>query len=248
MIIDFISRTNNMNYNVKLAKLFGLYSSVFLGILIDCHFAKKDDYIKLSREDIYNISGIDEEKQKEVEDNLRGYKLIEINSVKNSSNKNYYKLNVDLLSQILTSNDERLQEELSKTFEAFEAATKPPRNVSKRSAIILNLKKSITIQDPESKNNMEEWIDAVMQKSGYLSKVAVEDMGDQLMKYSKNKVTLLRELTRLAAKVAYKDAKWVITKYEQDNLSNSNLRLNNLSQEEVDENINQLKNYKGETF
>ena len=68
MIIDYIARTNNMSYNIKLAKLFGIYSSAFINLLLDLHFSKPKDeeYIKLSREDIYNLSGMDEEKQKEV--------------------------------------------------------------------------------------------------------------------------------------------------------------------------------------
>ena len=86
-----------------------------------------------------------------------------------------------------------------------------------------------------------------MQKSGYLAKNAVEYMEEQLQLYSKNKITLFRELCKLVSRLAYKDPKWVIKNYEENNSSNP-LQLNNLSQAEVDENIEKLKNYDGETF
>lgn len=249
MIIDYIARTNNMSYNIKLAKLFGIYSSAFINLLLDLHFSKSRDeeYIKLSREDIYNLSGMDEEKQKEVEENLVCYRLIELSPLRNSSSKNYYKLNIDLLTQILSSNDEHLEEELQKTFTTFKKATEPPKTLSKRAAIIKNLKLAIKTKDEVARQALEDWIDAIMQKSGYLAKNAVEYMEEQLQLYSKNKITLFRELCKLVSRLAYKDPKWVIKNYEENNSSNP-LQLNNLSQAEVDENIEKLKNYDGETF
>lgn len=248
MIIDYIARTNNMSYNIKLAKLFGIYSSAFINLLLDLHFSKskEEEFIKLSRDDIYNLLGMDEEKQKEVEDVLSSYNLIEVFPLRNSSSKNYYKLNLDLLTRILDSNDERLEEELQKTASTFKRATQPPKTLSKRAAIINNLKATIKTKDQATKEALEDWVDAIMQKSGYLAKNAVEYMEEQLQLYSKNRITIFRELAKLASRLAYKDPKWVIKNYEDNN--SSSLKLNNISQNEVDENLEKLKNYNGETF
>ena len=247
MIIDFITRTNNMSYNVKLAKLFGLYSSVYLNLLIDCHFQKDDEYIKLSRDDIYNLTGIAEEMQEEAEKNLISYNLIEVSKLRNSSSKNYYKLNTDLLTKILTSSSDEIEEELSKTVEAFKRATKPPKSVSKRACVIINLKKAIKTTDSVARAALEDWIDAIYKKLGYLAKAGVEYMEDELSKASNKKITVFRELCKTAARVVYKEPKWVLVKYEEAN-GKSSLILNNVSQDDIDDNLKQLKNYNGETF
>lgn len=250
MIIDFIARTNNITYNVKLAKLFGVYSSIFLNLLIDFSFSNQEEFIKLSRDDIYNITGIEEEKQLDLEDNLKGYHLIEISPLRNSSSKNYYKLNLELLSSILLNENKEIKDELAKTFDAVKAATKPPAKVSKRACIITNLKNAIQTTDELSKQYLEDWIDAVMQKTGYLSKTAVEYMEQELKNYAHNSIRLQRELYNTAARVAYKEPQWVITKYEQlqADKKGTGLSLNNVNQTEVDENLEQLKNYQGEKF
>lgn len=247
MILDFITKLNNVTYNNKFAKLFGVYSAIYLNFLMDYYILNQEDYIKLSRLEIYNLTAIEEEKQLEVEQNLLNYNLIEIAKVKNSNNKNWYKLNIDLLEKIIqTDSCDQLQEELIVQADAFKKATKPPSSVSKRASIIANLKTNIKTSDPECKSILSDWVDAVYQKTGYLSKQAIIFMEEQLLSYSNNNLTLFKELCKLAARVAYKDPKWVITKYEQEN--NTTLHLNDSSQSEINANIEQLKNYKGESF
>lgn len=247
MILDFITKLNTITYNNKLAKLFGVYSAIYLGFLIDYQILNKEEYIKLSRLEIYNLTAIEEEKQLEIEQNLISYNLLEMAKVKNSNSKNWYKLNVELLLKIITSDScDQLQEELEFQATAFKKATKPPSSVSKRAAIIANLKLNIKTTDPECKAILEDWIDAVYQKVGYLSKQAIIFMEEQLLTYSNNNLVLFKELCKLAARLAYKDPKWVITKYEQD--TGTSLHLNNLSESEINDNIEQLKNYKGESF
>ncbi|WP_300924691.1 hypothetical protein [uncultured Clostridium sp.] len=253
MILDFIAKANNISYNIKLAKLFGINSAIFLGILIDynCTRTSEEDYIKLSRSDIYNLTGIDESTQIQTEDNLKYYNLIEVVPLRNSSFKNYYKLKIDNLIHVVESDSKVLQEELNKTYELYKQANKDkePKSVSKRASIIKNLKNNITIQDQECKLSLESWVDNIMQKLGYLSKEQVCYMCDELNKYSKNSITVLRILCKTAARIVYKDPKWVIKNYEDNYQDNkNNLILNNLSQEEINQNIEELKNYKGETF
>ena len=250
MILDFINNVTNINYNINFAKLFGVYSAVYLNVLINCYFSMKDenDYIKLSRDDIYNLSAIEEDKQLEVEQNLVEYNLIEVSKLRNSSSKNYYKLNLELLNKLFISDSKEIQKELDKSSKIFKQATKPPAKVSKRAAIILNLKNNVKTDDSISKEALQDWVDAIYQKSGYLSKQAVEYMEDQLLLYSNKKITVFRELCKLAARVVYKDPKWVITKYEEEKNTNSTLHLNNINQEDIDSNLEGLKNYKGETF
>lgn len=251
MILDFIARTNNINYNTKLAKLLGVYTSIFLGLLIDLYSFKHEEFIKLSRDDIYNITAIEEEKQIEVESNLKAYNLVEISPLRNSSSKNYYKLNTELINKIITNEEKEVKDELDKTFDTIKAATKAPAKVSKRACIIDNLKKAIQTEDTLSKQYLEDWIDTTMQKTGYLSKTAVEYMEQELKTYSHGSIRLLRELYNTAARTGYKEPQYVINKYEQlqrDKHNNNSLSLNNTNQEQVSMNIEKLKSYEGEKF
>ena len=43
MIFNFISKFSTANYNIKLAKLLGLYSSIYLNLLIDETFLVVDE-------------------------------------------------------------------------------------------------------------------------------------------------------------------------------------------------------------
>lgn len=245
MVIDFIAKINNVNYNVKLAKIFGVYSAIFINLLIDYHFRAEDGYIKLARVDIYNLTGIEEDKQIEVEENLVSCNLIQVNKLKNSSSKNYYNLNMETLNKILISDDLTNDEGLKQT---LRNAPKAPKTTSKRSNIINSLKSCITVEDEKSREYLKDWVDAVMQKSGYLSKVGVECMCEDLIKYSDKKVTLLRDLCKLAAKLGYKDSKWVIKNYQDNQIVSNNLSLTHDKQVDIDENISKLKNYAGDTF
>lgn len=251
MILDFIARTNNISYNSKLAKLLGVYSSIYLSLLIDLYSLKHEEFIKLSRDDIYNITAIEEEKQLEVEDNLKAYNLVEISPLKNSSSKNYYKLNTELINKIIMNEEKEVKDELDKTFDKMKIATKAPAKVSKRACIIDSLKKAIQTQDALSKGYLEDWVDAAMQKTGYLSKRAVEYMEQELKNYAHGSIRLLRDLYNTAARLGYKEPQYVINKYEQlqrDKHNTESLNLNNVSQEQVNMNIQKLKDYEGETF
>ena len=47
MILDFISNINNLSYNVGFAKLFGLYSAVYLSLLLNLYPSRENDLIKV---------------------------------------------------------------------------------------------------------------------------------------------------------------------------------------------------------
>ena len=87
-----------------------------------------------------------------------------------------------------------------------------------------------------------------MQKTGYLSKLAVQYMEQKIFEYSKNSITKARNLCEIAARLAYKDPQWVIKKYEEEKGINNNLVFTTVNQTEIDNNLNELKNYKGEVF
>ena len=248
MILDFISSANNLNYNVGFAKLFGLYSAVYLNLLLNLYPSRENDLIKISRDEIYGLSGIDQDKQLEVEENLISYNLLEVNKVRNSSNKNYYKLNVELLTNIVCSPNKDIEQILNSVQIPKKPATKSPSKVSKRAIIIDSLKSNIITQDEKCRNLLTEWIDAVMQKTGYLSKLAVQYMEQKIFEYSKNSITKARNLCEIAARLAYKDPQWVIKKYEEEKGINNNLVFTAVNQTEIDNNLNELKNYKGEVF
>ena len=138
MLLDYIARNNNMSYSVNLAKALGVYSAIYTNLLIDMYVLnKKEEYIKLSRDEIYTLTGIEEDLQLKAEDNLMAYHVIEMTPVKNSSSKNYYKLNLALIEKLITKDSNEIGEELQDTNNPlFTALTKAPAKVSKRQKIV----------------------------------------------------------------------------------------------------------------
>lgn len=248
MLIDFLIPNNNIYYNIKLAKLIGVYSSIYLIYLLNLSSNNQDEYVKLSRLDIYNSTGIEENKQLEIEQNLIEYKLLEMNKVKNSGSKNYYKLNLELIIKFLTKDDKDIIDDLKIVKHLYNPLTKVPSQFSKRSAIIKALKDAIKTQDCKCRNLLQDWIDGVYQKSGYLSKRGLEHMEEELLKYSNNNNKVFEDLCELAARVVYKDPKWIIVKYEEEHNISSNIIQNQVDQQIINDNINKLKDYKGDVF
>ena len=88
MIFELLSRKNNMSYNLKIASIFGVCSAILLSVLLEAKEENMNNlvdgkYFILTRQQIYDLTSMDDLKQMEVEDSLRECQLIEVKPVKN---------------------------------------------------------------------------------------------------------------------------------------------------------------------
>lgn len=227
-MFNLLSQYNYNSYNITLASVLGLYSAVYLSLLINENLTKKEEYISISRKKISAITGLNELEQQSAEENLISYSLI---NVKKSNNLRIT-LNEELILQLLTDPHLQLTQKVQKS----------PK--TKKERIAEGLKNLITVPDDLCVQYLGDWIDVCVQKYGLLSKTAIKDVCTQVLDIANGDLTLLRSMCKEIAALGYKNYNYALEKYTKTDLKH----LNNLSQECINNNIDSLKNYGGELF
>lgn len=209
------------SYNVDVAKVFGVCSSVFLSCL-DFEFERQkrnnqlnaNNTVAVSRAEIYARTGLDDDKQIDVENALVECGVISMKPLQNVPNKNYYIINQDQLKKIIESEDPEtvIENKGAKQF------IKQPRvePVSKRQTHIAKLKKKIKPTSPIVDQYLCDWIDAVYTNpKGFLSPSGVEINQKELEAYTQNEDTKI-EILKIAIKGGCRELSWAINRYEDE--------------------------------
>ena len=218
---------NSFSYNTDIAKVFGVGPSVFLTCLsLEYNsqlFSKSlnaNDTMSLSRARIYEITGLDDEEQIDIELSLKECGVINIKPLQNVPNKNYYILNNDQLNKILESGDPKQVIDSEKANQFIKGKRVEP--TSKRKTHIIQLKKKVNLEDPVLQDYFIQWIDAVYSNpKGFLSPKGVEIAQEELMAYAKNSQEKQISIMRIAIKNGMRDITWAIQRYEDQEGVNS---------------------------
>lgn len=209
------------SYNLDVAKVFGVYTAVFLSCLDNefeyqsrAHSISEDKSISLSRAEIYERTALDDEQQADVELSLSQSGVLIVKPLKNIPNKNYYSINYEQLNKIL------LAEDPSKVLgeEKANQLIRKPRvePISKRKNRILQLKKKITVQDPVIQQYLCDWIDAVYTNpKGFLSPTGVTIAQEELLAYAEDSQEKQIAILKIAIKGGLRDMTWAIQRYEE---------------------------------
>lgn len=209
------------SYNLDVAKVFGVNSSIFLSCL-DSELQQQvrnkqlnaNNTFALSRAEIYARTAIDDEKQKEIELALQECGVLTTKPLQNVPNKNYYILDMSQLSKIMESDN---PEEVIGTAKAKQFIKgKRIEPISKRQTHIVQLKKKIKVEDPVIQEYLTNWIDAVYSNpKGFLSPSGVVIAQQELTAYTDDQakqIAILKE----AIKGGLRDITWAIQKYEEN--------------------------------
>lgn len=210
----------NNSYNLDIAKVFGVCTSVFLSC-INLEYAQQirnkqlnaNNTMALSRAEIYARTALDDDKQKEVEIALQECGVLTTKPLQNVPNKNYYILNEEQLVKIMQAENpsEIIGEEKAKQF------IKPNRvePMSKRKTHIVSLKKKINVEDPVIQEYFINWIDAVYDNpKGFLSPSGVVIAQQELLAYSMDQAIQI-DILKIAIKGGMRDMTWAIEQYEK---------------------------------
>lgn len=199
-----ILQTNS--YNVVVAKVLGVKSALFLTCL-----SFDDSEIALSRDIIYNRTGLKDVEQIEVEKSLTSSDVISIRNFRGDDSKHYYKLNSSSLRDVLSYKDlfAPVQESSSATKKTV--SRKPKRLIEADS-----LKSSLRVDSPMLRQYLCDWIDAVYTNP----KNCLTKQGIQMQLEDLNKVTvnedLQIEIIRIAIKRCLRDLNWAIQEWQKD--------------------------------
>ena len=130
---------------------------------------------------------------------------------KHDDNPDILKLNIKMLVQILSAEDEKLINDLQKCFQ------KKPSKETKKIAITKALQDSIVCSNYELLTALRNWVESICSKpNGFLSKTVIETFQNTLNNYTKGDLDLALRLVEIATIQGYKDCSWAINVYERD--------------------------------
>lgn len=213
MLIELLSPSNYVSFNIKLAEILGLHPAIYISELMNINdkAIRKDKVnessFSLDREYVHKRTTIPVEEQLDIEKNLIKLGIVE----KPTDDTNCVILNINVLTTLLMSTDEELIGNIKKLNKVKSKSGK----TTKADAIRQTLKTNITTTNVELYEAYSEWIDSVYSKQGWMSKQAVV-MGQGVVDdFAKRNLDVALAVVNIAALHGYRDMTWAITKYKE---------------------------------
>lgn len=213
MLIELLSTSNYVSYNVKLADMLGLHAAIYVSELMNINdkAIRKDKMnessFSLDREYMKKRTTLSLEEQFEIENNLIKLGIIE----KPTDDVNSVVLNINVLTTLLMSTDNELLENVEQLVKLKNKKSKS----TKAEAIRQNLKTNIVTTNMELIEAYSDWIDAVYAKQGWMSKKAVTLGQTVVDNFSKRDLDVALSVISIAAMHGYVDMQWAINKYSE---------------------------------
>ena len=220
MLVDILATDNMASYNVKIAQVMGLHTAIYINELlnISAKATKKnkliaDKFFLLDRKYITKRTTIDEKEQLAID-----YKLCKSDIIikpENSPDTLY--LNIDKLAEMLSSDDEKFLQKVSKNTKVVTAALPGLKQTLKQKQAS-EMKTYITTTNDELKQSFEDWVDSVIAnpKSSGLTKTKVALFQRDVHTFANGDLDVALKVIELAIKGGYNDAQWAINNFNKD--------------------------------
>lgn len=212
MLIDLISMSNYGYYNISVANILGLETSVYLGILLDINSKaiKKnkitDNYFTIDRKYITSRTTLSETNQKEIEKNLESLGILNILK----DDENSFNINISALYTIIGSDDPSMIKDIKKII------NKKANTKTKAESIKETLKENIVTSNEELRSTYYDWIDAVFAKQGWMSKKSVVVAQSVVDDFADHNLDVALKIVEIAAINGYRDMQWAVDRYKQN--------------------------------
>lgn len=213
MLVELLSTSNYVSYNIKLAEILGLHSAIYLSELMNINdkAIKKDkmdnNYFTLVRSYITARTTLDVKEQLEIEDNL-----LKLGILEHGASQDAILLNINVLAALLTNPDEQLIDRLKKKRKRTPSEAK----ATKDDKIKANLKSHLKVTNQELRDAYECWIDTIYDKQGWMSVKCVTVAETTIDEFSNRNLDIALKLLEIASVHGYRDINWAINKYNQD--------------------------------
>lgn len=210
MLLDIFSSSNFVNYNIKLAQIFGLAEAVYLGQLLDINKkavkkgALEENFLIIDRKYIEDRTTLSEEKQNNIDEKLMQVGILQ------KRNTNSVSIDLNRLLSIICCDDDFVIEDLRSVFK------KTSKRVSKSQAIIDELKSNIKTTNAELIAAYNEWIETVYTKQGWMSKKSVVLAQDVIDNFSNHNLDVALQVINIATVNGYRDMTWAINLYQKN--------------------------------
>lgn len=212
MLIDLLSTSNYVSFNIKIAKKLGLKQAIYISELMNINDKairknKVDEhYFTLDRKYFYDRTTLTEDEQLDIEKGLLNIGLLE----KSEGKDNTLLLNLNVLTTMMLNTDEKIDADIKKIL------NKKTSRRTKDEAIIDNLKKSITTTNEELRKAYCDWIDGVYARNGWMSKAAII-LGEKLVdEYSNRNLDVALDIISIASVNGWKDMKYAVEMYDKN--------------------------------
>lgn len=215
MLVELLSQSNYQSFNIKLAQLLGLETSIYLSALIDINekAIRKDkviegDFFSIDRDYITKRTTLAKNKQEKIETELNKAGLIELSN-------EHIKLCLDTLTSLVMSEDENLEKDLSNFKKAVNSK-------SKSDFILESVKRNIDSSLPyELIKAYSEWLDAVYAKFGFVSKQTLASAQKEVDNAANHNLDKAIEIINIATGRGWRDLKWAVKVYNEQHPCNN---------------------------
>lgn len=210
MLIELLSTSNYVSYNIKIAQLFGLHTAIYLSELMNINDKAirknkiTNNAFKIDRKYITSRTTIPKDEQLDIEENLFKLGILET-----GEDENVISLNITTLTTLLMSTDESLIDKVKKI------SKRKREKPTKQDVIKDNLKSYINANNEELKQAYESWIDSVFDKQGWMSKKAVTMAQQTVDEFSNHNLDVALKVIEIADLNAYRDMHWAIEVYNK---------------------------------
>lgn len=204
-----MSLYNVNSYNVDIAKIVGPLSAIYISFIDKLLI--RNEKLLLSKSQIFDYTGIEPDKQDEIENNLTYCGIMDIKNARGSSDKKNYCINYDRLDSILTNPDK-----INEIYRLSTIAPKKKEKVSKetkKEQTLKRLKNAVKIDDEVLKQHIFDWIDSVIEKGGYLTTQAIRINIEELKKFTSSQ-SLAIQVLNMATKNCWRDLSWAMNKVD----------------------------------
>lgn len=211
MLLDLLSASNYVNFNVKLAQILGLKAAIYLSQIMDINekAVRKNkvdnNYFTIDRKYIESRTTLTKDEQCSIESDLLNIGILE----RNVDKKNTISLNITTLTSIMMTPDEDLLKDIS-------SLSKSKKKKTKSEVIEENLKSNILTTNSELRDAYYEWIESVLTKRGMMTKAAVIHAQTTLDSFSNRNLDVALKVLEIASIHGYEDINWAINSYNKE--------------------------------
>lgn len=211
MLIELLSSSNYVNFNIKIAQILGLKPAIYLSQIMDINEKAirknkvDNNYFTIDRKYIENRTTLTKDEQVSIEKDLLNIGILE----KNVEKRNTISLNITMLTSIMMTPDEDLLKDIS-------SLSKGKKKRTKSEVIEENLKDNILTTNQELREAYYEWIESVLAKKGMMTKAAVIHAQPTLDNFSNRNLDVALKVLEIASIHGYEDLNWAINSYNKD--------------------------------
>ena len=215
MLLDLLRTDNYVSFNKRLAHIVGLEHSIYLNQIINImgkaqkkNKVFKDGYIKLDRKYIFEQTTLTIERQLEIDNSLVNIKLL----VKDFEDPDLLKIDTQLLADITSNEDVKLNSDLSKMIGKNTKLDKHTKDL----ILLENFSRYLDTGNEELTKALKGWILSLIENKKPVNSSIINKFQDDLFNYTQGKLKDALALVNIATLNAYREFSWCIRLYQQE--------------------------------